>query len=149
LPAQPDPRRRRPVARLPPRLKVCCRGGQGVGVPASAGLGCPEDRLKPGLQPTPAATALRRLPLPGRPFILTAFRSRRPPRQKPRTLPAPAAYRRQTPGAFAELAGGPRPRSPRWPLMSRDVIVETRKLTKVYRDFWGRAKKTALRALNL
>jgi ABC-2 type transport system ATP-binding protein len=33
--------------------------------------------------------------------------------------------------------------------MSRDVIVETRKLTKIYRDFWGRAKKTALRALNL
>src|SRR5436853_3710686 len=33
--------------------------------------------------------------------------------------------------------------------MSRDVIVETRKLTKVYRDFWGRAKKTALQALNL
>jgi ABC-2 type transport system ATP-binding protein len=33
--------------------------------------------------------------------------------------------------------------------MSHDVIVETRKLTKVYRDFWGRQKKTALRALNL
>jgi ABC-2 type transport system ATP-binding protein len=33
--------------------------------------------------------------------------------------------------------------------MARDVIVETRKLTKVYRDFWGRQKKTALRALNL
>src|SRR6516165_617225 len=33
--------------------------------------------------------------------------------------------------------------------MSQDVIVETRKLTKVYRDFWGRQKKTALRALNL
>ena len=33
--------------------------------------------------------------------------------------------------------------------MSHDVIVETRKLTKVYRDFWGRRKKTALRALNL
>ena len=33
--------------------------------------------------------------------------------------------------------------------MARDVIVETRKLTKVYRDFWGRRKKTALRALNL
>src|SRR5918911_351329 len=33
--------------------------------------------------------------------------------------------------------------------MPRDVIVETRKLTKVYRDFWGRQKKTALRALNL
>src|SRR5216110_2310717 len=30
-----------------------------------------------------------------------------------------------------------------------DVIVETRKLTKVYRDFWGRQKKTALQALNL
>ncbi len=35
--------------------------------------------------------------------------------------------------------------------MSKDaeVIVETRKLTKVYRDFWGRQKKIALRALNL
>src|SRR6201993_3473503 len=29
------------------------------------------------------------------------------------------------------------------------VVVETRKLTKVYRDFWGRKKKEALRALNL
>jgi len=33
--------------------------------------------------------------------------------------------------------------------MANDVIVETRNLTKVYRDFWGRRKKTALRALNL
>src|SRR6266536_2423985 len=33
--------------------------------------------------------------------------------------------------------------------MISDVIVETRKLTKIYRDFWGRQKKTALRALNL
>jgi len=33
--------------------------------------------------------------------------------------------------------------------MAQNVIVETRKLTKVYRDFWGRQKKTALRALNL
>ena len=31
----------------------------------------------------------------------------------------------------------------------REVIVETRKLTKIYRDFWGRQKKVALRALNL
>lgn len=30
-----------------------------------------------------------------------------------------------------------------------EVIVETRKLTKIYRDFWGRQKKAALRALNL
>src|SRR6476661_2375766 len=30
-----------------------------------------------------------------------------------------------------------------------EVIVETRNLTKVYRDFWGRQKKVALRALNL
>src|SRR5262249_50178016 len=37
----------------------------------------------------------------------------------------------------------------RWPGMARDVVVETRKLTKVYRDFWGRRKKTALQALNL
>ena len=33
--------------------------------------------------------------------------------------------------------------------MAQEVIVETRNLTKVYRDFWGRRKKTALRALNL
>ena len=33
--------------------------------------------------------------------------------------------------------------------MPANVVVETRNLTKVYRDFWGRRKKTALRALNL
>src|SRR5215472_13370944 len=33
--------------------------------------------------------------------------------------------------------------------MQQNVIVETRKLTKIYRDFWGRQKKTALRALNM
>jgi ABC-2 type transport system ATP-binding protein len=33
--------------------------------------------------------------------------------------------------------------------MAQEVVVETRKLTKVYRDFWGRKKKVALRALNL
>lgn len=33
--------------------------------------------------------------------------------------------------------------------MPGDVLVETRKLTKVYRDFWGRQKKRALNALNL
>lgn len=33
--------------------------------------------------------------------------------------------------------------------MANEVIVETRNLTKVYRDFWGRRKKTALRALNM
>src|SRR3954464_15803596 len=33
--------------------------------------------------------------------------------------------------------------------MALDTIVETRNLTKVYRDFWGRRKKVALRALNL
>jgi ABC-2 type transport system ATP-binding protein len=33
--------------------------------------------------------------------------------------------------------------------MAQENIVETRKLTKVYRDFWGRQKKVALRALNL
>src|SRR6187455_625829 len=30
-----------------------------------------------------------------------------------------------------------------------ELVVETRKLTKIYRDFWGRQKKVALRALNL
>ncbi len=34
-------------------------------------------------------------------------------------------------------------------MANKEVIVETRKLTKVYRDFWGRQKKVALRALNL
>jgi ABC-2 type transport system ATP-binding protein len=33
--------------------------------------------------------------------------------------------------------------------MAQDVIVSTVKLTKIFRDFWGRQKKTALRALNL
>jgi ABC-2 type transport system ATP-binding protein len=33
--------------------------------------------------------------------------------------------------------------------MAAEVIVETRKLTKIYRDFWGRQKKTALRALSI
>ncbi len=33
--------------------------------------------------------------------------------------------------------------------MAEDIIVETRNLTKVYRDFWGRKKKTALNALNI
>src|SRR3984885_824604 len=32
--------------------------------------------------------------------------------------------------------------------MSGNTVVSTRKLTKIYRDFWGRKKKTALRALN-
>ena len=33
--------------------------------------------------------------------------------------------------------------------MAQDVVVETRNLTKVSRDFWGRKKKTALNALDL
>ena len=33
--------------------------------------------------------------------------------------------------------------------MSQTLVVETRSLTKVYRDFWGRKKKTALNALDL
>ena len=33
--------------------------------------------------------------------------------------------------------------------MAANVLVETRSLTKLYRDFWGRTKKTALNALDL
>ncbi len=33
--------------------------------------------------------------------------------------------------------------------MSPDVVVETRNLTKIYRDFWGRQKVRALKALDL
>lgn len=32
---------------------------------------------------------------------------------------------------------------------SSEVVIETRTLTKVYKDFWGRAKVTALKALDL
>src|SRR5438046_6531388 len=34
-------------------------------------------------------------------------------------------------------------------MADNETVVETRKLTKIYRDFWGREKKVALRALNL
>src|SRR5271154_2887723 len=34
-------------------------------------------------------------------------------------------------------------------MAGNETVVETRKLTKIYRDFWGREKKVALRALNL
>jgi ABC-2 type transport system ATP-binding protein len=33
--------------------------------------------------------------------------------------------------------------------MPQDIVVETRNLTKIYRDFWGRRKKVALNALDL
>ena len=33
--------------------------------------------------------------------------------------------------------------------MSSEVVVETRNLSKVYRDFWGRQKVRALKALDL
>ncbi len=33
--------------------------------------------------------------------------------------------------------------------MSTEFVVETRNLTKIYQDFWGRKKKTALNALDL
>src|SRR5471030_115842 len=34
-------------------------------------------------------------------------------------------------------------------MADNEIVIETRKLTKIYRDFWGRQKKVALRALNL
>src|SRR5713101_5787740 len=34
-------------------------------------------------------------------------------------------------------------------MADKEVVVETHKLTKIYRDFWGRQKKVALQALNL
>ena len=33
--------------------------------------------------------------------------------------------------------------------MQSEVVIETRNLTKVYRDFWGRQKVRALKALDL
>ena len=35
------------------------------------------------------------------------------------------------------------------PVSSSDVVIETRNLSKVYRDFWGRQKVRALKALDL
>ena len=34
-------------------------------------------------------------------------------------------------------------------MSQRDIIIETKNLTKVYRDFWGRPKVQALKALDL
>src|SRR5712671_4568123 len=34
-------------------------------------------------------------------------------------------------------------------MTANNPVVESRRLTKIYRDFWGRQKKVALRALNL
>jgi ABC-2 type transport system ATP-binding protein len=48
---------------------------------------------------------------------------------------------------MAETAVADRPETAR--RTAGDVIVETRNLTKVYRDFWGRKKKVALNALDL
>ena len=33
--------------------------------------------------------------------------------------------------------------------MQSEVVIETRNLSKVYRDFWGRQKVRALKALDL
>src|SRR5438067_2368596 len=63
-----------------------------------------------------------------------------------RTGPGPRSYpviSLPVPPAAPPLAGARR--QP----MAQDLVVETRSLTKVYRDFWGRKKKTALNALDL
>ena len=66
--------------------------------------------------------------------------------------PAPNAERRTSGvgpggGRFRSISGFCTDRGSRlWPTK---LIVETRNLTKIYRDFWGRQKKTALHALNL
>src|SRR6187549_373236 len=39
--------------------------------------------------------------------------------------------------------------SPKSPSTSSEVVIETRNLSKVYRDFWGRQKVRALKALDL
>src|SRR5215218_6803431 len=50
---------------------------------------------------------------------------------------------------MAETAVADRPLTTRPQVKVGDVIVQTRNLTKVYRDFWGRKKKVALNALDL
>src|SRR6185312_9869205 len=56
--------------------------------------------------------------------------------------------RREPPAAGGRIHCGAENRLPER-VMAEDVVVETRSLTKVYRDFWGRKKKTALNALDL
>jgi ABC-2 type transport system ATP-binding protein len=46
-------------------------------------------------------------------------------------------------------AATPLPAAPARPAASNEVVIETRTLTKVYKDFWGRAKVRALNALDL
>src|SRR5215218_3382257 len=50
---------------------------------------------------------------------------------------------------MAETAVADRPLTTRPQVKVGDVIVQTRNLTKEYRDFWGRRKKVALNALDL
>ena len=33
--------------------------------------------------------------------------------------------------------------------MSKEVVIQTRNLTKIYRDFWGRKKVRALNSLSM
>lgn len=47
------------------------------------------------------------------------------------------------------VTANPQPASPAKKDSATDVIVETRSLTKIYRDFWGRQKVRALNALDL
>lgn len=51
--------------------------------------------------------------------------------------------------AEAVAAPGATDRGGKPPASQTDVVVETRNLTKVYRDFWGRQKVRALKALDL
>src|ERR671922_2572807 len=62
-------------------------------------------------------------------------------------IPHPSSLLR-SPG-MAETAVADRPVTVERHPNVGEVIVETRNLTKVYRDFWGRKKKVALNALDL
>src|SRR5262245_49237409 len=66
-------------------------------------------------------------------------------RRRPIAAPAPHPVGPGRPAESSQTI----PLSPRRPAMSPDVIIETRNLTKVYRDFWGRPKVLALKALDL
>ncbi len=48
-----------------------------------------------------------------------------------------------------QVAEAARPEAENTPATGSDVVVETRNLSKVYRDFWGRQKVHALKALDL
>src|SRR5205814_5893599 len=64
-----------------------------------------------------------------------------------RREPRPPKYSSNTRKSMATQLAEPAKKAA--PTTASDVVIETRSLTKIYRDFWGRQKVRALSALDL